>query len=103
MSDPVDAVVHTPGPWHVKVFDDGAFMLAAGPVDDLTSCIIATREAHPEPAEGRANARLIAAAPDLLEACEMLLMLSLPIDVSGESMVAKARAAVAKARGLAVA
>jgi hypothetical protein len=36
---------------------------------------------------------------DLLKACQQLLTLSLPRDVSGERMVAEARAAVAKATG----
>lgn len=41
---------------------------------------------------------LLLAAPELLEACELLLMCSLPNDVSGRAMVDKALAAVALAK-----
>lgn len=44
-----------------------------------------------------AEARLIAAAPELLEACKGLLTCSLPIDASGKAMVDHAVAAIAKA------
>lgn len=43
------------------------------------------------------DAKLIAAAPELLEAYKMLLMLSLPQDVSGQRMVEQAKQAVVKA------
>ena len=72
MSASDQPIVHTPGPWDVKVYDDGAYIIADGPVDDLSSCIIASRNAHPEPTTGKANARLIAAAPELLKACELV-------------------------------
>lgn len=49
--------------------------------------------------EPLANARLIAAAPDLLEACKLLLRCSLPNDVSGREMIRKAWLAVEKATG----
>lgn len=55
-----------------------------------------TPEAH---AMQDANAQLLIAAPELLEACQLLLTLSLPSDVSGMAMVEKARRAVAKATG----
>ena len=67
---------HTPGPWRV--------------------------------AEARANARLIAAAPDLLNALEMLLPVAQQFAKQasqgsggwrGGPVFAKARAAIAKARG----
>lgn len=58
--------------------------------------------------EGKANARLIAAAPELLEALQMMLgcelmggdqRKGLGPDKPGTSPVAKARAAIAKATG----
>lgn len=45
------------------------------------------------------DAQLMAAAPELLDACKSLLMLSMPSDVSGRRMVEKAREAVANATG----
>lgn len=56
--------------WEGKIFEDGSFIIADGPVDDLTSCVVASRNAHPEPEVGRANARLLLAAPKLLEALQ---------------------------------
>lgn len=53
--------------------------------------------------ERDANARLIAAAPDLLAALEMLLFLNIEIRVLdaavGHEALSRARAAIAKARG----
>lgn len=40
------------------------------------------------------NARLIAAAPELLEACKMLLTCCLPRDVSGKAIIENARKVV---------
>lgn len=70
---PVDPIVHTPGPWQSKIFEDGAYIIADGPVDELSSCIIASRNGHPDPPTGKANAALIAAAPELLAACQYLM------------------------------
>jgi hypothetical protein len=47
-----------------------------------------------------ANANLIAAAPDLLETLEYMLNVCPAIDASGEDAHGKARAAIAKARGV---
>ncbi len=49
--------------------------------------------------QAEANARLIAAAPDLLTACQGLLMCSLPHDISGQRFIDNARAAIARATG----
>lgn len=56
---------HTPGPWHQHIRMDGSSEVEAGrtfPVASTTGCIGGT--------EGHANARLIAAAPELLEALQ---------------------------------
>jgi hypothetical protein len=59
-------LIHSPAPWVAHISDDGAFTVQ---VDDNT--IIASRAAWGHRAgESRANAQLITAAPDLLEACE---------------------------------
>jgi len=82
---------HTPGPWEVagnlvRTVPEasgggmcGGFLIAEVPISD--------ENRHP-------NARLLAAAPDLLGALEGLIMFHL-----GEFQVAAARAAIAKAKG----
>jgi hypothetical protein len=58
--------MHTPGPWDFK---DG-FVLAVGPVNDPEGDAVAHIVAHP--LEAFDDARLIAAAPDLLEALKVM-------------------------------
>ena len=58
--------MHTPGPWSFK---DG-FVLAVGPVSDPEGEAVAHIVDHP--LEAFDNARLIAAAPDLLEALKVM-------------------------------
>ena len=82
---------HTPGPWtaseHGAYADyNGNSTIILG--DDLRIAVVLGSDNE----ETNANARLIAAAPDLLEALEALL--------EGDFNVAeKARAAIAKAKG----
>ena len=52
---------HTPGPWETK---DGQEVMAESGMRLIAQCHAGHRE------ERGANARLIAAAPDLLEACK---------------------------------
>jgi hypothetical protein len=89
---------HTPGPW--VVYDDSN--------DGKTNRIeisargkTVARIYHSVPAEDLPNARLIAAAPDLLEACKALEILFAPLarDSTTASWIDKARAAIAKAEG----
>jgi hypothetical protein len=64
---------HTPGPWK---YDD-CNSITAGECDAVGVCILeplpdfwaGAVDCHPEGEEYEANARLIAAAPDLLAAC----------------------------------
>lgn len=80
---------HTPGPWSVVVrsaYTGNYLVKEAGPEDDY------------------ANARLIAAAPELLSALtDLLRYCSEPIyettDLLEKDIFKKARAAIAKARG----
>ena len=58
--------MHTPGPWSFK---DG-FVLAVGPVNDPEGEAVAHIVDHP--LEAFDNARLIAAAPVLLEALKVM-------------------------------
>ena len=82
---------HTPGPWTAS--EHGAYTDYKGNNivilgDDLRIAVVL----GPDTDETQANARLIAAAPDLLEALEALL--------EGDFNVAeKARLAIAKAKG----
>jgi hypothetical protein len=89
-STPAYAVVHTAGPWRRDGWDivggDNSIVAKVLPWDE-SGC----RQ------EDQANANLVAAAPELLEACKLLLRLSLPVDVSGQRMVQVARDAVKKA------
>jgi hypothetical protein len=75
---------YTPGPWVLR--EDGFIV-------DCDDCIIADPHCKPGPEieEREANARLIAAAPELLQACKEIIE-------AEEFMVASfARAAIAKA------
>ena len=86
---------HTPGPWKIEgheVFgaEGQEFVLIFDPKTET----------------GRSNARLIAAAPDLLEALEGLLPLceslagqAHPKEQRDDCRACRARAAIAKARG----
>lgn len=53
---------HTPGPWNASLQDEAVF-------SESGDCIASTHwmKAHVSPATNDANARLIAASPDLLE------------------------------------
>lgn len=97
---------HTPGPWHVDTEDQDA---------DIHSGfgMVAKTMGHgnAQDGEGTANARLIAAAPELLEAAmemAMLLENALRIGVINENLIIAEsirsvlpihRAAIAKATG----
>ncbi len=89
---------HTPGPWAVFRRDGYSTYIHAinegGEINtfQVASCHSATsRKYFPTRGEAEANARLIAAAPDLLEALKELTL--------ERGMTDKARAAIAKAKG----
>lgn len=99
-----DKMTHTPGPWRVlepvngfnaRIFAAGDIYIGSiGHSDNIGGC-------------NAPNARLIAAAPDLLEALEALLAASHPIvgskkacDCEGRVKAKRlARAAIDKAKG----
>jgi hypothetical protein len=62
-SAPVHAFVHTPGPWEVRDHE-GLFAIA-----HPTGWVMESSDEQ----QNRTDARLIAAAPDLLEACKAAL------------------------------
>ena len=90
---------HTPGPWIVALNIDGVY---AGTLSVVKSAvgseICGPRQIRPQAKELEANANLIAAAPDLLEALKAILTIC-----DSEGMYAlesdAARAAIAKAKG----
>ena len=72
---------HTPGPWHVEIYNEGRNM----DVQDAKGRGVLTKE----------NAQLIAAAPELLAALEAFVQHG-TIDPEDRR---RARAAITKARG----
>jgi hypothetical protein len=111
-------MTHTPGPWRVEECGSHYQVECSAPEMSATVAVIMARNPS---LTGRADARLIAAAPELLEAlvwatnmAEALINLATEAiearKVSGdpddeemmdyhEAQLAKARAAIAKARG----
>lgn len=96
---------HTPGPWHIGTSADGTpavcvpvhvsegtdFVVAQVNKPRLMGCVTGCAEA---------NARLIAAAPDLLAALEEALLDHMaPHDCEPECWSHKAAVAIKKARG----
>ena len=77
---------HTPGPWHVEPAPNRVHFAVR---NDGVHVVTGWRE-------GAANARLIAAAPDLLEALRRLVDACDHEKISG-SQVTNARAAITKA------
>lgn len=88
---------HTPGPW--RVMGGSGTDVAAGPQGYLA--YVSTGGGRGRSLdEARANARLIAAAPDLLDACEKARDFGSQGDThEGLSVSEFIRAAIAKARG----
>lgn len=97
---PADAMSHTPGPWRLELVEDRSIKHLC-PVDanDLSLLTIVENDGKPFPAVYLdADAKLIAAAPDLLEI--LIEFASSPsIAVHHPKRLAKARAAIAKATG----
>lgn len=98
---------HTPGPWEVSIGNDYAVTAEAYPKayphhyksDDLGEYLAYVGNRAED--FGKANARLIAAAPDMLEALEVMLQEPWLTDSDKPKHWAQeqARAAIAKAKG----
>jgi hypothetical protein len=86
------ASTHTPGPWHVS--EHSAIEVNA---EGARAIVELWRRGNP--AQELANARLIAAAPDLLAVLEAIVEDSDIFSTLDESLLAEARAAIKKARG----
>jgi hypothetical protein len=94
---------HTPGPWKVTEEYEGSFFIE--PEGEPNTVVCSRSEWNHRAAESRANARLIAASPDLhaelqnmVDCIEVALergMITYPMSAA----LATARAALAKAEG----
>ena len=91
---------HTAGPWVAELGADGGFAIEAdrkGITGGLL--VLASRNTHPLMADQmHANAILIAAAPELLEALVDVMFRHVPFSIKAD-YAEKARAAIAKATG----
>lgn len=87
---------HTPAPWQVaeNIFGNTCTYEVYTNVPTKSGMGGYTRICEVTPRDQKANANLIAAAPDLLEACELVLMSD---DLAVRDVV---RAAIAKAKGM---
>lgn len=99
---------HTPGPWRVWESGADSWEICETPSPDRHSHFATVRVGNMWGEEGRANARLIVAAPELYAALERLLRWVEPIagdncDKAAEAeeiaSVKQAHAALAKAAG----
>jgi len=91
---------HTPGPWSAHEYDDGGWYIYAGGGWFIEGdALVAETPGHTGTHE--ANAYLIAAAPELLEAAQALLIDLKAHDDAGLDCSAGValRAAIAKATG----
>ena len=82
---------HTPGPWHVESGDE----VRAADGWEVAYIYGASRQR----VDWEANARLIAAAPELLEALEAITANASWADWRDLDQILNARAAIAKAKG----
>lgn len=90
---------HTQGQWVAEMYPSGGFEIGVDGAGFAGGYfVVASRQSHPRIEEMHANARLIASAPDLLEA---LIKASVALRIGHNSIVAleKAAAAIAKATG----
>jgi hypothetical protein len=93
---------HTPGPWSVG---EGTPDIAIITDKVLVAMVTNDEDSPCEDDEQMANARLMAAAPELLEACEAALLLAGDDDLpdnggyNGAAITDQIRAAIAKAEG----
>lgn len=93
---------HTPGPWTVINTISGALSINAAPRVPIAT--VGGMGWHLGEEAARANARLIAAAPDLLNMCERLLGFAhhyadASATLAAEGMLANAKALIAQAKG----
>ena len=89
---------HTPGPWTIDEFleERGFYKIRA---EDAVLCHAHSFSEKGTDPEALANARLIAAAPDLLKACKMVAEMAVSWEALTPGDIAEVKAAIAKAEG----
>jgi len=89
---------HTPGPWTIGSRTDGGCwrVIDAPTWDAFAKVVIKMTDAKADSEQGLANARLIAAAPEMLE---MLKRLDNSLESLGRSYRLQIREVIAKAEG----
>lgn len=92
---------HTPGPWQLG--EEGGILEGHTPIDaagwEGLAQVVTKMEFDGYNAEGQANARLIAAAPDLLAALEDLTSYMIDHGMENDAGVVKAIEAIGVAKG----
>jgi len=96
---------HTPGPWYFEIPDEELVhpcngLITDAPISKKPAGVMALVHVH-KPADF-ANAHLIAAAPDLLEACKECLEFMICRDIKNKvisGLSLQLRAAIVKAEG----
>ena len=97
---------HTQGPWEIRAtrIDDNAFTSDIqapnqdNPSQSGSNPTVATTWYRPDDGEAKANARLIAAAPDLLECLQKWMSLQINSGLEGcDEIVVQTEKAIAKA------
>lgn len=91
---------YTPGPWFVRKWDGDEWpdrRISIGPQSNGTAIAVCISPRYYDDEQMEADAKLIAAAPELLDALESAL--TILIDSVGDFDYDKARAAIAKATG----
>jgi len=89
-------VTHTPGPWAIEDCTPGESTGLRFAINSENNVIARTTDGWKE---AQANARLIAAAPELLEQCKFLEKLLAMIHHESSPMLADLRAILAKVEG----
>jgi len=87
---------HTPGPWEIKRHFDSCYRYISAPEHIALAQVVWCVEEEERSPVCEANAHLIAAAPDLLEALERVKATGVFLGAIPQGMV---DAAIAKAKG----
>ncbi len=94
---------HTPGPWQIEPIKrlGNALCVISAQGDRVARCDGINLVDDVPPKQCRANAHLIAAAPDLMEACKQMLRVAEVVGIRThvDPIYANAIAAIAKAEG----
>ena len=102
----VESIVHTPGPWRFEPTNYGkaaryGYGLLDSDDDSLGVMVLTTDVWGKDIKSAEANARLIAAAPELLQACQdTLTYLATHADDDSNVLWGKVSAAFRKAKGI---